>query len=248
MNLLIDLGNSRLKWAYVEDNPLQTVQHLLNSEITLLVLKTLWHDFQPKKIAISSVGKVEFLDVIKTVVQELWGDIPIHFAKSESEAFGVKNGYLQPEKLGVDRWLALCAVWQKTHSPVCIIDCGTAITIDVLNENGEHQGGLICAGLSLMKNSLATNTADLPLANLAHKIGLATETQAAIFNGTLFAACGLIEKTMTKLPENTQLFLTGGDAEIIATQLECPFILESNLVLQGLNVVLNQIVTTTGVL
>lgn len=239
MNLLIDLGNSRLKWACATGENVQQAEPLPHSEIMLPVLKTLWSDLQPQKIAISCVGKVELLNVITAVTRELWGDIPIHLAKSESNAFGVKNGYLQPEKLGVDRWLALCAVWQKTHSPVCIIDCGTAITVDVLNENGEHQGGLICAGLSLMKKALATNTAVLPLANSTHNIGLATETQAAIFNGTLFAACGLIEKTMTKLPENTQLFLTGGDAEIIATQLERPFILESNLVLQGLNATLN---------
>ncbi len=248
MNLLIDLGNSRLKWACSTGEHLQQAEPLPHSEITLPILKKLWCDLQPQKIAVSCVGKVELLNVITAVARELWGELPIHFAKSESTAFGVKNGYLQPEKLGVDRWLALCAVWQKTHSPVCIVDCGTAITVDVLNEKGEHQGGLICAGLSLMKNALATNTADLPLANSVHNIGLATETQAAIFNGTLFAACGLIEKTMQKLPENTQLVLTGGDAKIIATQLEHPFILESNLVLQGLNATLNQIVTTRGVL
>ncbi len=235
MNLLLDLGNSRLKWATSKKQG----QTLVHSDITTEMLHTLWCDLRPEKIGISSVGKVELLNLITNVTQELWRDIPIHFITSETEFCGVKNGYLQPEKLGVDRWLALIAARQKTDSPICVVDCGTAITVDILNEKGEHQGGLICAGLSLMKNALASSTADLPFANSTHKVGLAVETEAAIFNGTLFAACGLIEKVMQKQPRNTSLFLTGGDAEIIATELNVAFALEPNLVLDGLNHVLN---------
>jgi type III pantothenate kinase len=237
VNLLLDLGNSRLKWAKANGENLHCEKPLPHCEITSSALKMRWGDFQPQKIAISCVGKKDILALITQVVFELWGDIPIYFAQSEAQAFGVKNGYLQPEKLGVDRFLALIAISQKTHLPVCVVDCGTAITVDILSENGEHQGGLICAGLSLMKNALAVNTADLPQANSPHKIGFANETHAAIFNGTVFAACGLIEKTMSKLPQNTQLFLTGGDAKTIAAQLECAFILDTDLVLQGLNFV-----------
>lgn len=239
MNLLLDLGNSRLKWAIAENNLLQIGQALLHSDITIEMLHTLWRDLRPEKIAVSSVGKVELLNFITTVARELWCDIPIHFATSQAEFFGVKNSYLQPEKLGVDRFLALCAARQKTHFPICVVDCGTAITVDVLNENGAHQGGLICVGLTLMKNALASNTADLPFVKSSEKIGLAVETEAAIFNGTLFAACGLIEKVMQQQPESTELFLTGGDAEIIGSQLNSSFTLEKNLVLDGLNHVLN---------
>lgn len=234
MNLLLDLGNSRLKWACTENNQLQLGQTLPHSDITPQMLHTLWQNLRPEKIAVSCVGKTELLDVITTLARELWRDIPIHFATTQTRAFDVTNGYLQPEKLGVDRWLALIAVRQKTTTSVCVVDCGTAITVDVLNEKGKHQGGLICAGLTLMKTALAFNTADLPLANLSHNVGLAIETEAAIYNGTLFAACGLIERVMQELPENTALFLTGGDALIIAEQLARPLTLETNLVLQGL--------------
>ncbi|MGB4499112.1 MAG: type III pantothenate kinase [Methylococcaceae bacterium] len=239
MNLLLDLGNSRLKWAISENNQLQIEQTLTHFEITPQKLRTFWQDFLPEKVGISSVGKAEILNIIITVAQELWNGIPIHFATSQAEFFDVKNSYLQPEKLGVDRWLALCAARQKTRFPICVVDCGTAITIDVLNENGEHQGGLICAGLTLMKNALASNTADLPFVNAVQKTGLAIQTEAAIFNGTLFSACGLIEKVMQTQTSNTKLFLTGGDAEIIASQLNYAFTLEKNLVLEGLNQVLN---------
>lgn len=244
MNLLLDLGNSRLKWSCVENEQFSPVQSLPNSQITDLTLISLWQTLQPQKIAISCVGNAQLLQIITATIEQLWGDILPYFAQSSSQASGVINSYSQPEKLGVDRFLALIAAKQKTNSPVCVVDCGTAITVDILNEKGEHQGGLICAGLSLMKKSLALNTADLPLAEIAGNVGLACDTQAAIFNGTLFAACGLIEKVMSQLPENTPLFLTGGDAKQISSQLSRPFILENNLVLQGLNTLAFQSVTT----
>lgn len=234
MILLLDLGNSRLKWAYVENDQLQPAQALLHSEITPEILKNAWQHLHPQTIAISCVGKLELLNIITTTAHALWSDISIHVATTQIDEFGVKNGYLYPEKLGVDRWLAMIAVRQKTIAPVCIVDCGTAITIDVLNEKGEHQGGLICAGLTLMKTALASHTADLPLANAPYHLGLAVETETAIFNGTLFAICGLIEKVMSQQLGNPVLFLTGGDAEIIASQLTRPFCLETDLVLQGL--------------
>ncbi len=239
MNLLLDLGNSRLKWACAENSQLQLGQTLPHSEITSQTLCALWQDLRPEKIGISCVGKAELLNVITTVTRELWRDVPIHFATTQTQAFGVTNGYLQPEKLGVDRWLALIAVRQKTNAPVCVVDCGTAITVDVLDTDGKHQGGLICAGLTLMKTALAFNTADLPLANSPHNVGLAIETETAIYNGTLFAACGLIERVMSELPANTALFLTGGDAPIIAAHTRKPFTLETDLVLQGLAIFLN---------
>ncbi len=238
MNLLLDLGNSRLKWACAENNQIQLGQTLPHHEITPQTLRNLWLDLRPEKIGISCVGKVELLNIITNVMNELWQNIPITVATTQTHAFGVKNGYFPPKKLGVDRWLALIAVRQKTNLPVCIVDCGTAITVDVLNEKGVHQGGLICAGLTLMKTALAFNTADLPLAKSPHNIGLAIETEAAIYNGTLFAACGLIERIMQQQPANTVLFLTGGDAPIIAEQLARPLTLETDLVLQGLAIAL----------
>ncbi len=238
MNLLIDLGNSRLKWVCAENNEFQFGQTLLHSEITPQTLHNLWQDLQPEKVGISCVGKAELLNVITAMIRELWRGISVNFAMTQTQVFGITNGYFQPEKLGVDRWLALIAVRQKTNMPVCVVDCGTAITVDVLNEKGEHQGGLICAGLTLMKTALAFNTADLPLTHSQHDVGLSISTEAAIYNGSLFAACGLIERVIQQLPENTMLFLTGGDAEIIAAQLKIELILETDLVLQGLAITL----------
>ena len=236
MNLLIDLGNSRLKWAIYDNTTLIAKgKSLPHNELTEKQLTPLWRDLHPEKIAISCVGENTLLRCIESVIDHLWGDSVLRFhAQTQVRAFDVQNGYLQPEKLGVDRWLVLIAARQKTQTHTCIVDCGTAITVDILTTQGQHEGGLICAGLNLMQNALACHTADLPFSLQASPIGLAKETTAAIYSGTLFAVCGLIERVMAEQPENTTLFLTGGDAPLIASQLNYPCTVETELVLQGL--------------
>ena len=236
MNLLLDLGNSQLKWAVYDNTTLITQgKSLPHNALTPKQLTQLWRDLQPAKIGISCVGKTHLLHCIESVIDNLWGDTVLRFhAQTQAHAFDVQNGYFQPEKLGVDRWLALIAARQKNQTHTCIVDCGTAITVDILNAQGQHEGGLICAGLKLMQNALACHTADLPFSSQASSIGLAKETTAAIYSGTVFAACGLIERVMAMQPENTILFLTGGDAPLIAPQLNYPCTIETALVLQGL--------------
>jgi type III pantothenate kinase len=236
MNLLLDLGNSRLKWALYDNTTLiKQGKSLPHSELTAKQLTQLWQNLRPEKIGISCVGKTDLLHCIESVIDDLWGDTSLCFhAQTQAHAFDVQNGYLHPEKLGVDRWLALLAARQKTLTHTCMVDCGTAITVDILDAKGQHEGGLICAGLNLMQHALACHTADLPFSTRTHPIGLAKETNAAIYSGTLFAACGLIEHIMAKQPKNTTLLLTGGNAPLIAMHLNYPCTIESELVLQGL--------------
>ena len=92
------------------------------------------------------------------------------------------------------------------------------MTVDFLNQDGIHLGGLITPGLRLMRTSLAQETAELELINQDYPVRLADNTEAAIYSGTLFSIAGLIEHVMLKKPDY-QLILTGGDAEIIARQL-----------------------------
>jgi type III pantothenate kinase len=240
MNLLIDLGNSRLKWAIYDHTTLIAQgKSLPHNELTEKQLTQLWHDLHPEKIAISCVGETALLRCIESVIDHLWGDSVLRFhAQTQVRAFDVQNGYLQPEKLGVDRWLVLIAARQKTQTHTCIVDCGTAITVDILNAQGQHEGGLICAGLNLMQNALACHTADLPFSLQASPIGLAKETTAAIYSGTLFAAVGLIEHVVSQHTNGSQLILTGGDAEVVAAKLKNKLIIDNDLVLRGLVVVL----------
>ena len=239
MNLLVDIGNSRLKWAVMQDGGLVTGCALVNQQITRQELVETWKmQTPPECLAIACVSSTPLLELVLAVALELWPTIKIIHVKSEAHAFGVYNAYQQPEKLGVDRWLALVAVRNHYQPPACIVDCGTAITVDLIDADGNHLGGLISPGLTLMKKSLAEGTEALQFYETNYVFGPANFTKAAIYSGTLAAAVGLIEHVLTKQSNAVQLILTGGDAEIIATQLSIEPIIDTDLVLRGLAIIL----------
>lgn len=239
MNLLVDMGNTRLKWAVMQDGWIVTGRALANHQITRHELIETWAmQTPPKRLAIACVGATPLLERVLAVAVELWPTIEIVRVESQAHAFGVHNAYQQPEKLGVDRWLALVAVHNLHHSPACIVDCGTAITVDLIDAEGNHQGGLISPGLTLMKKSLAAGTEALQFHETNYVAGPANFTEAAIYSGTLSAAVGLIGHVLSKQPDGMPLILTGGDAEIIAAQLAIKPIVDTDLVLRGLAIVL----------
>ncbi|TAN67608.1 MAG: type III pantothenate kinase [Methylobacter sp.] len=243
MNLLIDMGNTRLKWAVATAGQLTAGSPLLNTEINRHELIDAWKGIgMPQRIAVSCVSASGLLELVQSVAFELWLDVDIIVATSQAQACGVINAYQQPEKLGVDRWLSLIAVWRQYRKPVCIVDCGTAITVDLIDADGRHQGGLISPGLTLMKKSLGQGTAALAFSEASHVFppSPANFTEAAIYSGTLVAAIGLIEHVLSKQAANTQLILTGGDAELIAGQLDVAAIVDPDLVLRGLSCVLSE--------
>jgi type III pantothenate kinase len=239
MNLLVDMGNTRLKWAILQDGRLITGHALVNQQITGHELAKTWKmPTPPERLAIACVSATPLLELVLTVAVELWPTIEILQIKPQTHAFGVYNAYQQPEKLGVDRWLALVAVRNHYQLPACIVDCGTAITVDLLDADGKHQGGLISPGLTLMKKSLTEGTEALQFHESNYDFGPANFTEAAIYSGTLSAAVGLIEHVLKKQSNAMQLIVTGGDAEVIAAQLETKPIIDTDLVLRGLAVVL----------
>lgn len=190
----------------------------------------------PKKIAIAAVSAKAISSAVLELGETLWPGIETVIPQSSSQAFGVSNAYDHPEKLGVDRWLAMIGAHRHYAGALCVADCGTAITFDVLHADGRHQGGLIAPGLALMKKALVSNAADLSFTAQSHQMQLATETNAAIANGVFLAAVGLIEQAMQAFSPEYQLILTGGDAEIVAEALSISSAIDKELVLKGLAV------------
>lgn len=235
MKLLIDMGNSRLKWAVEDQGQLAGGIAVNNGLLSAETLRRLWHALPPPScIGIASVSAGPLLALVASIAAELWPDARIIQAKSQKQAFGVTNAYQQPEKLGVDRWLALIAAHRHYPAAACVVDCGTAITVDLLEANGEHRGGYISPGLALMKQALAQGTNALPLIDSHYPDQPAQSTEAAIHSGTLLAARGLIEHVLATRAAPSQLLLTGGDASIIAEHLNIPAVIDSDLVLRGL--------------
>ncbi len=243
MKLLVDIGNTRLKWATADKALVSAAPlcHHQSTDFKSTLLKQWWLlPTAPTQILISCVSKTELLQLIMTCAKELWPEIEIIIPKAQVELLGVHNAYAHPEKLGVDRWLGLLAIRQLTQQPSCIIDCGTAITIDFINAAGQHLGGVISPGLMLMKRALANGTAQLPFSEARFELGLGNNTTVAIDSGTLYAATGLIEKTVTSQKSEFKLFLTGGDATLISTELRLKITIYDDLVLQGLWCLANQ--------
>lgn len=238
-HLLVDIGNTRLKWAIANGDAIINGSPLVHDQLESSALFDVWKNLPaPDRMGVSCVSSIQLLELVRSVARSLWPAIDILLVESKADAFGVRNAYNDPEKLGVDRWLSMIAVRQQYAVRACIVDCGTAITIDLLEANGLHQGGMISPGLLLMKSALSQATELLQLDTQKYPLGFANSTVQGIYTGTLWSAIGLIEHVKRKLPDNTALILTGGDAQLIAGQLDCEFIVDANLIMRGLAIVL----------
>lgn len=241
MYLLVDIGNSRIKWAVLEAGRLSGSNVLVPTGAALReLLGRSWGALdRPQRVLVSSVGEGEANSDLSDWVSCRWQRVA-EFAVSQPGGHGVVNAYSDPTRLGVDRWLCLLAAWSLYRSRVCIVDCGTAVTLDLLDESGVHQGGLIIPGLETMKKSLIQGTSAIRDVRPASTGFPGSDTASAIHNGTLLAVRGMIRQTLEQLEEPgtpaIPLVLTGGDAARVAEGLEGPLRVIPELVLQGLAV------------
>ncbi len=242
MKLLIDIGNSAIKWAILKSGQITAQQsQLYKHDNFKTILTSIWlqMDIAVESVWISNVAG----PIITDWITKKW-KCQIHFIASTDKECGVINAYHKPEQLGVDRWLVLIAAHDIfKFDPICIVDCGTAITIDVLSANGKHQGGLIIPGINTMQKSLLDNTYALKQLNTEivstnKNMLLAYDTHRAINLGSLYAVIGLIEYVISNL-EPIKLIITGGNAPALKSLLTRPYKHIPDLVLQGLGVIIN---------
>ena len=237
MNLLIDLGNSRLKWAQQAPGLWRTEAALLESAMPTL-LDRLWRDMAaPQKIVVCSVSTPEQMLVLEEWIETRWSLTP-QIVRAQAEQLGVQNRYRQPEQLGVDRWVALVGAAGLTTSAACVVDCGTAVTVDALSADGEFLGGAVFPGLRLLRDSLVQGTAGIPATEGDATDCLARSTADGVAAGTLFGLAGAVERLIDEyrhtLGETMRVFLTGGDAPALATRLRAVHTPVPDLVLKGL--------------
>lgn len=239
MILLVDVGNSRIKWRLQVPSGI----HTQGSGETHGDLDTLFDRYwrvlpRPCRLLVSNVaGDLVAEQLIRWVTQK-W-HIKVELAFVSARACGVQNGYDNPEKLGVDRWLALIAVWNKFKAAACVADCGTAVTIDGLSKDGYHTGGFIMPGISLMHRCLAANAVGLEYPHGGQLTPMARNTRDAIWGGGVYAIAAFVDRIRTRLEEvvgSSSAVITGGHAEIIIPLLQRRFDLIPNLVLDGLAV------------
>ena len=237
MNLIIDVGNTRVKFAIFKQQQLifKQISQLVDFKIQYQKLKD---EFEELKIAIiSSVGKLKGSEI-----KLLKKDLELIVLDSNTKV-PFKNKYATPKTLGVDRIaLVSASVQQYPDKNVLIIDAGTCITYDFITSNNDYLGGAISPGIRLRYKSLHNLTANLPLleTNMPEKI-IGNSTQSSIHSGVVFGVINEINgivKTYTKKYADLTVILTGGDTKMLSKQLKSSIFANSDFLLEGLNYIL----------
>jgi len=252
MKALFDIGNSRIKWARLDRSQNQIEAQLglhdiggaNHAELSFEEMAAVnWSGWpQPEQVVVSSVAADEHWRQLQDWCIQHWRQTPVRVT-SAAEGYGIRNAYARPEELGSDRWAALVGAHHLLQRETCIIDCGTALTVDFLDAGGQHLGGYIIPGLRLMQQSLAQRTDAIQLLSAAGTgLKQGTEpgksTAECIGHGLLMAVTGLVEGSCKKMEVQVgkpfHCLLTGGNAEQLALCLGEGVQLEPHLVLLGL--------------
>lgn len=250
--LTIDMGNTSLNWAVWENNHVtlsnEGIHHstfdgdtFRNIFLTLPAIDKIW---------VANVAGTRAAEQLEKYLTSDWSSshkiAELVFFKTQKKCCGVTNAYDDPSQYGVDRWAGLIAARSLCDTGVCVIDLGTAVTVDMMNDAGLHEGGMIMPGLTMMQQSLIKNTSDISFdaSEFSSHQAFANTTQAAVQSGTLnLLRAGLEDvclQAIKRYGEKVTIFITGGLATKILPLLSLRQIIhEPQLVLTGLHIAAN---------
>lgn len=247
MLLLIDAGNTRVKWALVANTAGRRqdlgrwVASGMVEHARLHALADAWRGQDIERVLISNVAGPAMRAALEHSLPALQ-PVPLEWFASAPQLAGVRNSYRNPQQLGCDRFASAIGAHALYPGEALIVaTCGTATTVDAVTPDGVFLGGMILPGLGLMASSLAKNTAQLPQVaeTLSVSEPFADHTDAAIASGCLAAQAGAIERAVAAhARHNTagvRCILSGGAAALIAPHLSVPYERIDNLVLIGLH-------------
>lgn len=242
--LLLDVGNSRLKWGVLDNGSISRTGHISHDSMRQHGLAALTSKLprQVDTVFASNVAGASYATRLSGVISMHCG-CDMRFARTEKQACGVTNSYRQPRRMGVDRWVAMIGAWSECEAAIVIVDAGTAVTIDAIDDDGQHLGGQILPGIALMADALATGTSDIPsvgqrVSKAASGLDMfANNTARAVEQGIMNAVVGAIERAAWAVEEHGSdptIVLTGGDASRILRSIEDEVLHRPHLVLHGL--------------
>ncbi|GGD19919.1 type III pantothenate kinase [Flavobacterium orientale] len=231
MLLVIDIGNTRIKAAVFEQYTL--LDFVVSERIEVQNdIDFFLKNFKIDSVILSSVSNFEykklfFPESIKVVIVDNSSKMPF------------SNFYKTPKTLGIDRMvLAAGAVLQFPKKNRLVIDAGTCITYDFIDENDNYFGGAISPGLKLRYEALNNYTANLPLLRLESPekvIGNSTNSaiHSGVVNGVIYEIDGFITNFINQ-NKNFTIILTGGDTDFLAKRLKSTIFANSNFLLESL--------------
>jgi type III pantothenate kinase len=249
MLLLVDAGNTRVKWVIVPsgERGADTLGRWTASgrvdHAEVRQLSEVWRAHRIVRVLISNVAGQTMRVTLEQILLGALGmhPVPLEWFASVPQLAGIRNNYRNPAQLGCDRFAsAIGAHALFPGQPLIVATCGTATTVDAITADGVFLGGMILPGLGLMASALAKNTAQLPQVAEHLKVSepFADHTDAAIVSGCLAAQAGAIERAVAaqrRAQGSAQCILSGGAAALIAPHLSVAHTQIDNLVLVGLH-------------
>jgi len=241
--LLLDIGNTRLKWALAKGDQWRDGAPIVHRADDLE--RTLGLAFAtvptPDAIWLADVSQQEPSARVVAWLKNRFALTP-RFARTPASGSGLSNAYAEPHRLGVDRWLAMLGGHQRGRGLI-VADAGSALTLDAVNAAGQHLGGLIFPGFEMLTRALLRDTEqvriDAPLRYQPSRgFRLGSSTQACVESAINLAAIALIERVVSEisgeLADTPRMILTGGDALHLKSGLSGAWVVEESLVLRGL--------------
>jgi type III pantothenate kinase len=240
MILLIDIGNTRLKWAQFHSGELGAQSAAVHrtwtrDDFISNVLKA----GPPSRVLISNVGGETIAALANESIRSIYGVQP-EFVLPTAHAGGVRSGYANPAQLGVDRWVALIGARSVESRACCVVSVGTAMTIDGIDPSGQHLGGVIVPGPDLMVSSLFANTngiAQRAQTGTTRETLFADNTLGAVKQGAVHALAAVIERAVSTMQHRfgtPELLITGGGIDELRAALSASYREIPDLVLRGL--------------
>jgi type III pantothenate kinase len=244
MLLLIDIGNTRIKWARFEQGELRPQSAAPHADWSApTFVETVLHSGgRCERVLVGNVSGPRMAEIVRSAVVQAWQVEP-EFMTSSVTAAGIRNAYPQPQQLGVDRWLAIIGAHAIEQGALCVVSVGTALTIDGVAADGRHLGGVIVPGPDLMVSSLLRNTSDIAQRaqhGTASNELFADNTLGAIQQGAEHALAALVERAVGvmrhSLEQTPLVLMTGGASASVEKSLGLPYRSVPDLVLRGLAV------------
>ena len=213
--LQFDVGNSSAKWRLVRDSEVIDRGSYRRDDdngrnLLLDCTDSLDH------IWVASVAAPAIEADLAALVQEKWGVTP-WFARTQARTLGLCNSYAEPGRMGVDRWLVMLAARSRANGRICVVDAGSALTIDIVSGEGQHEGGYIIPGAALMERALLLDTDRVRFDEAsAYVLTPGTSTAEAVRHGIALVQAGAVRLALDQGgSEPLALLFCGGDGEAL---------------------------------
>jgi type III pantothenate kinase len=232
--LQMDVGNSSAKWRLVQDGIIVARGKYLPSDAAS-VDSLLGCSSTVEQIWISSVASPQAETGLSDTLTGRWGVQP-WYARTQARTNGLINSYTDPARMGVDRWLAMLAARDLVEGRICVVDAGSALTIDIVDENGLHEGGYIIPGPALMERALLLDTDRVRFAEDAtYDLAPGKSTAEAVRHGIAVAQAGAVRMVLEQMKiGRDQLLICGGGGETLQSLLSGAGLQVPELVFDGL--------------